>query len=59
MAQFPINKIRRDVMPKILNKYLKRGIFEASSSAWRAPAFLGKRSMNQKSLWHPSGGKSF
>jgi hypothetical protein len=37
---FPINKIKRDAMQKVLDEYIKRGIVESSTSTWNTPAFL-------------------
>jgi hypothetical protein len=38
-----MNKIKRDSMLEILDKYIKRGIVEASASALDAPDFFVKK----------------
>jgi hypothetical protein len=43
LPPFLLNKIKSDAMLEILNKYIKRGIVETSTSAWNACADLVKR----------------
>jgi hypothetical protein len=38
-----MNKIKRDAMQQIINKYIERGIVEPLNSAWNASAWLVKK----------------
>jgi hypothetical protein len=44
-APFSMNKLKRDVMKRILKGFLERGIVETSKFSWNASAFLVKKQL--------------
>jgi hypothetical protein len=53
---FRMNKIRRDCMQEILDKYIERGIERHQHQHGTPKLFSSKSSMDQMKLWRPRDG---